>query len=201
MGALQDGDHVPFMPIFTTADQGESVPAIAGPESSNNAVAIPIMPRLIMLSIAFLPVASSLTSCPLLKHLHHIRHFPKTECYPCGHRGRHPQRPMTAHEIVMHECDRNGVVLGLLGRPSTYPDRQSFPAYTQAAALLLSSDRPMLQSGSAPWPQRCHCFICTAIRRTIRHSTSFTSKPSPRGHRSTTGPSAPTAIATCFRSY
>ena len=37
MGALQVGDHVPFMPIFTTADQGESVAAIAGPKSSNNA--------------------------------------------------------------------------------------------------------------------------------------------------------------------
>ena len=80
MGALQVGAHVPFMPIFTTADQGESVLAIAGPESSNNAVAIPIMPRLIMLSIVFLPVTSLLTGSPLSKHFHHIRHFPKTEC-------------------------------------------------------------------------------------------------------------------------
>jgi hypothetical protein len=80
MGALQDGPHVPFMPIFTTAGQGESVAAIAGPESSNNAIAIPIMPRLIMLSIAFLLLTSSLSRRPLLKHPHHIRHFPKTEC-------------------------------------------------------------------------------------------------------------------------
>src|SRR5580700_2618953 len=138
MGALQVGAHVPFMPIFTTADQGESVAAIADPESSNNAVAIPNMPRLITLSIALLPVTSSLTSRPPLKHLHHIRHVPKRERYPCGRRGRRPQRLMNAHEIVMHECDRNGVVFGLQGRPSTYPDRQSFPAYTQAAALLLS---------------------------------------------------------------
>jgi len=78
MGALQDGPHVPFMPIFTTADQGESVAAIAGPESSNNAVAIPIMPRLIMLSIAFLLLTSSRTSCPLHRRFHHIRHFSKT---------------------------------------------------------------------------------------------------------------------------
>jgi hypothetical protein len=68
------------MPIFTTAAQGESVAAIADPESSNNAVAIPIMPRLIMLSIAFLPVSSSLTSCPIRKHPHHIRHVPMAEC-------------------------------------------------------------------------------------------------------------------------
>jgi len=78
VGALQVGAHVPFMPIFTTADQGESVAPIAGPESSNDAVAIPIMPRLIMLFIAFLPLTSSLSRCPLLERLHHIRHFPKT---------------------------------------------------------------------------------------------------------------------------
>ena len=43
-----------FSPRPTKAN---SVPAIAGPESSNNAVAIPIMPRLIGSSIAFLPDA------------------------------------------------------------------------------------------------------------------------------------------------
>src|ERR1700692_3592073 len=113
MGALQVGAHVPFMPIFSTADQGESVAAIAGPESSNNAVAIPTTPRLIMLSIGFLPATSSVPSCPLLEHLDHIRHFAKTECCPCGHRGRHPRRLMNAHEIVIHECYRDGVGVAL----------------------------------------------------------------------------------------
>src|ERR1700730_16638015 len=88
MGALQVGDHVPFMPIFTTADQGESVAAIADPESSNNAVAIPMMPRLIMLCIALLTVTAASTRRPRLKHLHHSRHFSKTQCNPGGHRGR-----------------------------------------------------------------------------------------------------------------
>ena len=50
---------------------------------------------------------------------------------------------------------------------------------------------------SAWAPLRCRCFISTAIRLTIRRSTSSTSKPSRRVRRSTTGSSARIATATC----
>ena len=53
-----------------------------------------------------------------------------------------------------------------------------------------------------PWARErhCRCFTSTAIRRTIRRSTSSMSRRSRRARRSTTGRSARIATATCSRS-